>query len=186
MARPIRLEFLLSVWYWYTPMRKEYHHRAPNLRKGRYSERYGLYLVTKGSSNQYELSAEQRFDVASAFFYFRDQADMYLYAFVVMPDHWHALLSLRSQKSLGKLVESINRYASFRSRKQKVPMPWQREFHDHKVRQNESVVDIVRYVESNPVRKGLVGASSEWQWSSAYVDYQGRLDRSFLGYERWE
>ncbi|TAN38951.1 MAG: IS200/IS605 family transposase [Verrucomicrobia bacterium] len=72
-----------------------------------------------------------------------------------MPDHWHALLSLQAKKTLPQVVLALCRHASFNSRKLG-RLLWQTGFHDHKVRSGESVVDIVRYIENNPVRKQLV------------------------------
>ena len=41
---------------------------------------------------------------------------------------------------------------------------WQRSFHDHALRSNESVIDVGRYVLANPVRAKLAPHWSEWRW----------------------
>lgn len=111
---------------------------------------------------------------------------MRLHAFVVMTDHWHALLSLGSTEILSILMRNICRHSGFLSRKTSEPISWQKGFYDHKIREDEIVVDIVRYIESNPVRKRLTAESESWQWSSAYPEFIGRNDRIWLGHERWK
>jgi putative transposase len=159
---------------------------AMNLRKGRCSEPLGLYLLTKCVASGNDLKVEQRNAIVSALFFGVEKGDMRLHAFVVMPDHWHALISLGMELSLEEVVESISRRTNYQLRLQGDRVSWQRGFHDRKIRQNESVTDIVRYIEYNPVRKNMVVLPEEWQWSSAYMGFSERLDRSFLGHERWE
>jgi putative transposase len=160
-------------------------HGAHNLRKGRSSQLYGLYLVTKCTADHYALTNDQRTDVVKAFFHLRDAEDAYLHAFVVMQDHWHSLFSLRKATELSKVVTAIGRYASFNSRKIHSQMPWESGYHDHKLRPSEKVAEIRNYIEANPVRKRLVADPAQWLWSSAHPDYAEHLDRWFLGHERW-
>ena len=160
-------------------------HHAERLRSGRCSEPLGLYLVTKCVDRPYELSINQRTDVMAALNYSRDKGDVRIHAFVVMPDHWHALFSLGIDKTLSKTMETIGRRASFRSRQTGEAVFWHGGFHDRKIRQDECVRDIVEYIEANPVRKGLAQKSADWPWSSACAECRDRLDRAFLGHERW-
>jgi REP element-mobilizing transposase RayT len=47
---------------------------------------------------------------------------------------------------------------------------WQRGFHDHAVRKDESLEDIARYVVLNPVRAGLVGSVGAYPlWDAIWV-----------------
>ena len=45
---------------------------------------------------------------------------------------------------------------------------WQRESYDHWVRDVDELERIIRYVEANPVKAGLVNASEDWSFSSAH------------------
>ncbi|MEI6970801.1 MAG: transposase [bacterium] len=164
---------------------KTNHFHADALRKGRCSEKFGLYLITKCVKKPAILTPSQRSDAVEALLFSRQAGDVLLHAFVVMPDHWHCLLSLAGEKTLGKTVEVIGRRARYLARQRAETIGWVSGFHDRKIRAGESVTDIVRYIENNPVRKTLVGNASEWLWSSANPQYQHRLDRSFLDHERW-
>ena len=157
-----------------------------DLRKGRFSQKYGLYLVTKCVAHGHSLTAAQRCDVAQAMHYVRGSGFTLLHAFVVMPDHWHALISLTEACTLDQVVWKICRRARYRWRDAVCGgYSWQEGYHDHKVREGESVVSVVRYVEANPVRKGLCEVADEWDHSSAHREHKAQLDRSFLGHERW-
>lgn len=155
------------------------------LRRGRYSQPWGLYLITKCAVRPICFSAAQKADVVTALYYARQQAWLKLHAFVVMNDHWHALISLNVDKSLGRIVGDLCRRSRFPWQGTANDYQWQTSFPDHKVRPGESVVDIVRYIENNPVRKQLVAVPGEWVWSSAAPGFCDKLDRRFLGYERW-
>lgn len=157
-----------------------------NLRKGRVSLPFGLYFITKCLPSRHtQLTSSQRTDVVESLKYHRSHGEIYLHAFVVMPDHWHGLYSLAGSRSLSETVHRINRRASFPSRQKGSSTQWEEGFFDHKVRENESVVGIVNYIEANPVRKGLAEKACQWEWSSAHPRNAECLDRTFLGYERW-
>jgi REP element-mobilizing transposase RayT len=117
---------------------------------------------------------------------FRKRGTILLYAFTIMPDHWHALWTLKVDISLGRAVHDISRWISYPSRQVGNDILRQEGFHDHKVRGDSPITCIVDYIESNPVRARLVDSTSDWPWSSAHPEYSGRLDRAFLGHERWE
>jgi putative transposase len=52
---------------------------------------------------------------------------------------------------------------------------WQHETWDHWVRDEDELVRIVRYIENNPVKAGLVQSPSAWGWSSSRIRLQHGL-----------
>jgi len=90
-----------------------------------------------------------------------------LHAFVVMPNHMHLLATPAVE--LPKLTRSLKGITSKRAnailRLTGTPF-WQEESYDHSVRAGE-FEKIRGYIESNPVRAGLVREASEFPWSSA-------------------
>jgi REP-associated tyrosine transposase len=91
-----------------------------------------------------------------------------LHAFVVMPNHVHLLVT--PAVSLPKLTKSFKGITAKRANAMLtatgVPF-WQEESYDHMVRHEQEFDRIRRYIESNPVRAGLVMNASEYRWSSA-------------------
>jgi len=41
-------------------------------------------------------------------------------------------------------------------------MKWQRDFFDHRLRNDENYIEKANYIRMNPVRKGLIGESENW------------------------
>jgi REP element-mobilizing transposase RayT len=91
-----------------------------------------------------------------------------LHAFVVMPNHVHMLVT--PAVALPKLTRSLKGITSKRANTvlALVGKPfWQQESYDHLVRHEREFEKITSYIESNPVRAGLVRAASNYRWSSA-------------------
>jgi putative transposase len=86
-----------------------------------------------------------------------------VFCFCLMPDHLHVLLSLTEnyQESLQNWVSAFKRYTSKQVNELFGVKPlWQKNFYDHVVRKDESLLKIAEYIVNNPVRKGL---ASDWQ-----------------------
>ena len=88
-----------------------------------------------------------------------------MHAFVVMPDHFHALITPAPDVSLEKAVQFIKGGFSFRL-KSKLDV-WMRSFNESQIMNQEKFVSCVRYIEENPVRRGLVPTAQAYPFSSA-------------------
>ncbi|MBD7978585.1 MULTISPECIES: REP-associated tyrosine transposase [Pseudomonas] len=79
-------------------------------------------------------------------------------AWVVMPDHVHWLLQLREDSDLSQVIKKLKGRSSRQIRLQsgQTAPVWQRGYHDHALRCDESVPQIARYIVANPLRAGLV------------------------------
>lgn len=159
-------------------------HQA-NLRKGRYSQPLGLYFVTKCLKAGETLSPGQRSVIVSVIMLFQERKWLFLQAFVIMPDHLHLLFTLGEEKTLSIMIRELCRNANYTDRTHEKPIDWQKGYFDHKVRSGESIVEILRYIEGNPVRKKLAVTETEWIWSSANPLYNFEKNRFLLGHERW-
>jgi putative transposase len=102
---------------------------------------------------------------------YHNQAKFLLHAFVIMPDHFHALITPASDVSLEKAVQFIKGGFSFRL-KSKHDV-WMRSFNESQIATEEKFMSCVRYIEENPVRRGLAAAPEDYRFSSAV---RGRLD----------
>ncbi|HMN46631.1 MAG TPA: transposase [Povalibacter sp.] len=91
-------------------------------------------------------------------------------ACVVMPDHVHWLVQL-TKLTLSEVVRRFKGCVAIevnRLRGRSGPV-WQRGFHDHAVRSDESLERIARYIIENPVRAGLVAGIGEYSlWHSMW------------------
>jgi putative transposase len=100
---------------------------------------------------------------------YREQGKYLLHDFVIMPDHFHALITPASEISLERAVQFIKGGFSFRLQSN-LPV-WQASFTNHRIRDDE---DFTRHRESirmNPVRAGLVRVQKDYRYSSASGDF---------------
>ncbi|MEH6577684.1 MAG: transposase [Amphritea sp.] len=144
---------------------------ASALRKGRFSEKGRIYLVTfvtEGRSpwfNSFELGRI----VVSVMKNESQFADTL--AFVVMPDHVHWLVQL-NKKPLNQTVHDVKSISAYRINRMlgRSGRFWQDGFHDHAVRKYEDVVNLARYVVMNPVRGGLVKSIRDYSmWDAVWI-----------------
>lgn len=96
---------------------------------------------------------------------YRSQGKFLLHAFIIMPDHFHALITPAPEVSLEKAMQFIKGGFSFRL-KSKLDV-WMRSFNESQVSTEEKFVSCVRYIEENPVRRGLVTTREAYPFSSA-------------------
>ncbi|MBE9118154.1 transposase [Lusitaniella coriacea LEGE 07157] len=98
---------------------------------------------------------------------------------VVLPDHFHCILTLplgdsnfstrlRLLKSyFSRHLENEPCEAITKSRKNKQEkMVWQRRFWEHEIRDEQDFINHVEYIHYNPVKHGLVQCPKDWQYSS--------------------
>ena len=97
-------------------------------------------------------------------------------AFVLMANHVHVLLLPRIPPS--QLLKSLKGYTAREANRllNRTGEPfWQRESYDHWVRNEAEWIRIAGYIESNPVKAGLVSHAEEYRWSSAHPTWKARL-----------
>ncbi|MGR3301447.1 MAG: REP-associated tyrosine transposase [Candidatus Scalindua sp.] len=73
-----------------------------------------------------------------------------------MPDHLHILTSGNEKTNLIKFIKTFKQITGYNFKKADGRNLWQKSFHDHVVRKEESLNTIAEYIFNNPVRKGLV------------------------------
>jgi len=98
----------------------------------------------------------------------RDRGDIALHGYVVMPDHYHVVFTLKEADSVSMAVRKV--HGPFARHYRGVVGPlhriWQRRFRDHVVRDDDDWHTKMEYIHTNPVRAGLVGEATEYEWSS--------------------
>jgi len=86
--------------------------------------------------------------------------DWFAHLFLIMPDHWHALMSFPPdaptvQKRISKWKEWTAKHLG---------IDWQRDFFEHRLRSSESRREKTDYILHNPVRWGLVERPEDWPY----------------------
>jgi len=99
---------------------------------------------------------------------YRSQGRYLLHAFVIMPDHFHAPITPAPEVSLEKAMQFIKGGFSFRL-KSKLDV-WMRSFDESQIMTAEKFGGCVRYIEENPVRRGLASTPEGFRFSCASCD----------------
>jgi putative transposase len=108
--------------------------------------------------------------------HYRDEGAYLLHGFVLMPDHFHVLITPGEEIALERAVQFIKGGSARAIRERLIfrfPV-WQRGFSDHRIRDAADFDGHMRYVAHNPVKRHLVLTPNEYPWSS--VSRAFRLD----------
>jgi putative transposase len=136
-----------------------------SLRKGRVSIGSQPYLVTTTVHERRPLLRieDAAHLVLSSLQWLAAEKKMDLSAAAIMPEHVHFVSALGTS-SLAQLVHS---FKSFTANKINTLLSrsgqfWQVQYHDHAIRKDEVLNDVVLYLLNNPVRAGLVKDFHDW------------------------
>ena len=120
-------------------------------------------------------------DMVQANLWHHDGIKYRLLAWVVMPNHIHALIEVW-QVPMGKILQSWKGYTSRQANKilSRQGTFWEDDYFDRYIRDEEHLRRAVRYIENNPVKAHLVSSAAEWPWSSAHFRSTEDLSRRTL------
>jgi REP element-mobilizing transposase RayT len=107
--------------------------------------------------------------VANALRFFDGQRYV-LRAWVVMPNHVHAVVRPTSPNNLSSILKSWKGYTSNQANRlldRQGRAFWQKESYDHCCRDEDDFQKCSAYTTMNPVRAGLCERAEDWLWSSA-------------------
>jgi putative transposase len=101
-----------------------------------------------------------------------------IHAYVFMPNHVHFVMTAREPGSIAKVMQSLGcRYvAYFNERYGRTGTLWEGRFRSAAIGTEPYFFRCCRYVESNPVRAGIVDAPAAYRWSSYGANAIGRPD----------
>ncbi len=101
--------------------------------------------------------------VVESVLYRQNMGQMWAKLIFLMPDHLHGLFTFPVEVSMRKVLSDWKRFLATRC-----GIKWQRDYFDHRIRQDESASEKWDYIRMNPVRKGLAIQPDDWpfQWQS--------------------
>jgi putative transposase len=104
-----------------------------------------------------------------------ERTSMRLLAYCLMPNHFHLVLwPLRdgdlSDYVMWLLTAHVRRYHKHYHSSGHV---YQGRFRSFPIQEDEHLLTVLRYVERNPLRAGLVAQAQDWPWSSAVTSRIG-------------
>jgi len=103
-------------------------------------------------------------DLASALLrsaqFYHEEMRWYVWLFLLMPDHLHAILSFPQEAVMGRVIGDWKRYLT-----KETGVRWQSNYFDHRLRNEDAFIEKCHYIRTNPVRKGLCPQPGQWTWT---------------------
>lgn len=133
-----------------------------------------MYFVTASTFEKKALLQSER--MATLFIeiliHYRDQEKYKLHEFVVMPDHFHLLIT--PIVTLERAVQFIKGGFSFRAGRlfQIRDGIWQTSFYDRRIRDAAEFERFRKYIHWNPVKRRLATTPEEYRYSSASGNFK--------------
>lgn len=114
----------------------------------------------------------------------KDITDVKIFAYVVMPNHWHLVLQPRAD---GDLSDFLKRLTVTHTQRHRVKTRtvgegpvYQGRYKSFLIQEDQHLLTVLRYVERNPLAAKLVNSPLEWQYSSVYRRYKGTTQEKKL------
>ncbi len=89
-----------------------------------------------------------------------------IFAYVVMPEHVHLLVDEPERYDLANCLQVFKQMTSRRLKAPEAKHFWLTRYHDRNVANRKKRIDVINYIHSNPVKRGLVDRPENWKWSS--------------------
>jgi putative transposase len=125
---------------------------------------YHVTAVTAQRRSLFQVTATAEL-LQQTIFDYRGRGKFLLHAFVIMPDHFHILITPAHDVSPEKAVQFIKDGFSFRF-KSKFDV-WMRSFNETQILDEEKFLTCVRYIEDNPVHERLEQTPEVYPYTSA-------------------
>ncbi len=144
--------------------------------KKRYFATFDKHLDTSPQGNQWLKNPSIAQIVADAI-HFRNQKEYDLISYCIMPNHVHLVIDCEKHQKEGRqlyhILQSLKRYTATQCNRalERRQTFWQKESHDHLVRDDRELKNIIQYVLNNPVKAGLAGSQQNWQFNYVHTDY---------------
>lgn len=102
----------------------------------------------------------------------KETFDIRILAYIIMPNHWHLLLSPRNDGDLSKSMQWLGTTHARRIRTQTRTVGeghlYQGRYKAFLVQRDAYLISALKYIERNAVRAGLCERPEDWKWGSAY------------------
>ncbi len=128
------------------------------------------HLVQRGNNRELCFFAES--DYLAYLHWLERAARTYrvsVHAYVLMPNHVHLLATPGVEGGISKMMQYLGRhYVQYINKTyHRSGTLWERRFLASLIESECCLLSLYRYIESNPVRAGLVAAPEQYRWSSA-------------------
>jgi putative transposase len=111
-----------------------------------------------------------------------------LFGYCLMSNHFHLLLKLGSGQSISRILQSLTVAHTWRYHKRHRTSGhvWQGRFKSSVIQDDDHLLVVLRYIEANPVRAGMVAHLRDYRWSSYGQHGMGLVGTLLDGFPEWK
>ena len=111
-----------------------------------------------------------------------------LFGYCLMTNHFHRLLSPEPGQSVSRIMQSLSVAHTWRYHRTQgsVGHVWQGRFKSPVIEDDDHALVVLRYIEANPLRAGMVTDLASYPWSSYRLHGMGRSDPLLSPLPAWE
>jgi putative transposase len=133
-----------------------------------------LFVTVKLLPHRTRLNEEDFARLANSLSRMRQKHGFLLTAWVLLPDHWHAIIHPTYPLTISTVSKAVKKSSTIgiNVRRGESGELWQERFFDRALRTVKEYHEKVEYIHLNPVRRGLVQSPEDWRWSSR-VEFAG-------------
>jgi putative transposase len=111
-----------------------------------------------------------------------------LFGYCLMTNHFHLLLRPDRGQSISRILQSLTVAHTWRYHKRHHTSGhvWQGRFKSPVIQDDMHLLVVLRYIEANPLRAGIVTDPAEYRWSSFQAHGMGRDDPLLSTFPEWK
>jgi putative transposase len=105
---------------------------------------------------------------------YRQRGTYLLHEFVIMPDHFHLLITVGSNMTIERAVQFVKSGFAFRAGREfgfRAPV-WQKRFSEIRILDEQAFLNARAYIHANPVKRGLALTPTAYEFSSAHPSFE--------------
>jgi putative transposase len=140
----------------------------PRVERG-LADGFTYHVLNRGNGKQTVFHKDKDYSVfISLMQEAKSRVPVAIYAYCLMPNHFHMVVMPNKGEHLSiwmqwLMTSHVRRYHGHYGTSGHI---WQGRFESFIVKQDLHFLNVIRYVEANPVRAGLVTSARDWHWSS--------------------
>lgn len=150
-------------------------HRMPRIERG-LVDGFTYHVLNRGNGKQVVFHRDRDY---SAFVSLIREAiariPISIYAYCLMPNHFHIVVMPDKGEKLSMwmqwlMTSHVRRYHLHYGTSGHI---WQGRYKSFIIKQDDHLLNVLRYVEANPIRAGIVTSAKDWPWSSHRLRIDG-------------
>jgi putative transposase len=153
----------------------------PRISRG-FSDGYIYHVLNRGNGKQKVFHKDKDYEALVRLMgEAKGRYSVKILGYCLMPNHFHMVVEPVRAEELSKYMQwlmtsHVRRYHKHYGTSGHI---WQGRYKSFIIQKDDHLLTVLKYVESNPVRAGLVGSAREWAWSS-HREVIGERPRLFV------